>query len=93
MNPRSYSPDPCLFMSDVIVTCAEDIPEGDKEAIIGGVVAMGAQYSGAVTKLVTHLIALGLDDPKCDLVRAKNLRCKIVLPHWLVCFHTSPSLR
>ncbi|KAL1646932.1 regulator of Ty1 Transposition [Diplodia intermedia] len=82
VNPRAHSPDPCLFMSDVIVTCAADIPEGDAEAIIGGVLAMGGQYSGAVNKITTHLVALALDDDKCALVRAKNLKCKIVLPHW-----------
>ncbi|KAB2577418.1 BRCT domain-containing protein [Lasiodiplodia theobromae] len=82
VNPRSHSPDPRLFMSDVMVTCASDIPEGDAEAIIGGVLAMGGQYSSAITKVTTHLVALTLDDDKCALVRAKNLKCKIVLPHW-----------
>ncbi|EKG19230.1 BRCT domain-containing protein [Macrophomina phaseolina MS6] len=69
-------------MSDVIVTCANNIPEGDREAIIGGVLAMGGQHSGVVTKMTSHLVALDVEDPKCDLVRAKNLRCKIILPHW-----------
>ncbi|OJD37729.1 brct domain-containing protein [Diplodia corticola] len=82
VNPRAHSPDPCLFMSDVIVTCAADIPEGDTEAIMGGVLAMGGQYSSAITKMTTHLVALALDDDKCALVQAKNLKCKIVLPHW-----------
>ncbi|KAL1629878.1 regulator of Ty1 Transposition [Neofusicoccum ribis] len=82
VNPRSHSPDPCLFLSDVIVTCADDIPEGDQEAIIGGVLAMGGQYSNAVTKMTTHIVALTLENDKCELARAKNLKSKIVLPHW-----------
>lgn len=84
VNPRSHSPDPCLFLSDVIVTCADDIPEGDQEAIIGGVLAMGGQYSNAVTKMTTHIVALTLENDKCELARAKNLKSKIVLPHWSV---------
>jgi hypothetical protein len=80
-NPRSYSPDPALFMSDVLLHCA-DIPEGDKEAIIGGVIAMGGLYSDGLSKLVTHLVALSYDDPKVQAVLGKRLDCKIVIPHW-----------
>ena len=32
-NPRQYSPDPALFMSDVVVCCGQCMPSGDKEAI------------------------------------------------------------
>lgn len=84
VNPRSHSPDPSFFMSDFIVTCAKDIPEGDQEAIIGGVLAMGGHHGPTVTKLTTHIVALSLANDKCELARAKNLRCKIVLPHWFV---------
>ncbi|KAK8168950.1 hypothetical protein BKA80DRAFT_308591 [Phyllosticta citrichinensis] len=82
VNPRAYSPDPGLFMSDVIVSCAQDIPEGDKEAIMGGVLAMGGQYSSAVTKFTTHLVALSTETDMCQLAKAKNLKANIVLPHW-----------
>ncbi|TKA62325.1 hypothetical protein B0A49_09008 [Cryomyces minteri] len=80
-NPRQFSPDPCLFFQDVVVTCA-NIPDGDKEAIIGGVLAMGGQYSASLTKLVTHIVALSLDHDKCELAIRKQLRSLIVLPHW-----------
>jgi hypothetical protein len=43
-NPRQYSPDPRLFLSGVVVCCA-DLPSGDEDAIIGGVLAMGGLYS------------------------------------------------
>lgn len=83
-NPRQHSPDPRLFLSDVVVTCG-DIPEGDKDAIIGGVVAKGGLYSPRMTGMVTHLVDLTTDSDKARLVLAKKLRVKIVLPHWYVC--------
>jgi hypothetical protein len=80
-NPRQYSPDPALFLNDVTVHCT-GIPEGDEEAIYGAVLAMGGLVSENFTKLVTHLVALSLDDPMCETARRKGIRCKIILPHW-----------
>lgn len=80
-NPRQYSPDPRLFFSGVVVTCG-DIPDGDKDAIIGGVLAMGGIYSPRITQQVTHLVDLTLDSDKAKLVLAKRLPITIVLPHW-----------
>ena len=82
-NPRPYSPDPCYFFSNITISCA-DIPEGDKEAIIGGVYAAGGQYSAPLAKAVTHLVALTLENDKCETAVRKGLKCKIVLPHWSV---------
>ncbi|KAK2879381.1 hypothetical protein FQN49_000924 [Arthroderma sp. PD_2] len=79
-NPRQYNPDPRLFMNDVIVTC-EDIPEGDKEAIIGGVLAMGGLYTSRITSSTTHLVTLTMTD-KCAAAKKRGLPTKIVLPHW-----------
>lgn len=81
-NPRQYSPDPAFFFADVIVTCAEDIPEGHRDAIYGGVTAMGGQWTQSMTKLVTHVVALSMDSPRCRLVQDRKLKCKLVLPHW-----------
>ncbi|KAL9604469.1 MAG: hypothetical protein Q9219_000434 [cf. Caloplaca sp. 3 TL-2023] len=80
-NPRSYSPDPRLFFSGLVLCCA-DIPEGDKDAVMGGVLATGGLYSSSVTKMVTHIVALTMDHEKCQTVLRKDLKCKIVLPHW-----------
>ncbi|KAJ5297623.1 hypothetical protein PENANT_c005G10437 [Penicillium antarcticum] len=80
-NPRQYSPDPRLFMNDVVVTCG-DIPEGDKDAIIGGVVAKGGLYSPRISHMVTHLVDLTADSDKARMALAKKLNVKIVLPHW-----------
>ena len=80
-NPRTYSPDPALFMNDVVICCA-DVPSGDKEAIEGGVLAMGGQYAPALSKQVTHLIALDVSDQRCQLAISKRLNLVIVLPHW-----------
>ena len=80
-NPRSHSPDPRLFFSGLVVYIA-DLPESDRDAIIGGVVAMGGLYSSALSKLVTHIVALTQDAQACQVAIAKNLDCQMVLPHW-----------
>ncbi|GLA36930.1 hypothetical protein AnigIFM63309_003428 [Aspergillus niger] len=80
-NPRQYSPDPRLFLNDVVITCG-DIPGGDKEAIIGGVLAKGGIYSPKVSQQVTHLVDLTAESDKARLIAAKKLNIKIVLPHW-----------
>jgi hypothetical protein len=80
-NPRQYNPDPRLFLSDVVVCCA-DLPEGDADAIAGGVLAMGGLYTSKVTIQVTHIVALTMDSDKCAVVQSKKLNTKIVLPHW-----------
>ena len=80
-NPRQYSPDPRLFFSDVVISCGE-IPEGDKEAIAGGVIATGGQHIATLSKAVTHIVALSMDDPRCQLAASKRLHCLYVLPHW-----------
>ncbi|KAL4862717.1 hypothetical protein BDV12DRAFT_202794 [Aspergillus spectabilis] len=80
-NPRQYSPDPRLFLNDVVVTCG-DIPEGDKDAIIGGVLAKGGLYNSRVTQMCTHLVDLTIDSDKARFVKDRNLHIKIVLPHW-----------
>ena len=78
---RQYNPDPRLFFSGVTVYCI-DLPPGDMDAIHGGVVAMGGQYSESLTKLVTHIVALTDDTEKCRQAKTKGMRCKVVLPHW-----------
>ncbi|TDZ33980.1 BRCT-containing protein 1 [Colletotrichum spinosum] len=78
---RPYSPDPRMIFSKVIITCA-DLPEIDKETIIGATLAMGGMESADVTRQTTHICALTMDHPKCVTVREKGLKCKIVLPHW-----------
>ena len=80
-NPRQYSPDPRRFFSGLVVCCA-DLPSGDSDAIIGGVLAMGGLYSSAVSKMVTHIVALTMDSDKCRTAISKDVKCKYVLPHW-----------
>ena len=82
-NPRQYSPDPRLFFKDVVVTCG-DIPEGDKNAIIGGVIAKGGLYSPRITGVVTHLVDLTTESDKARMCHLRKLSTKIVLPHWSV---------
>jgi hypothetical protein len=78
---RPYTPDPNLIFSGITVTCA-DIPDSDKDAIIGAVLAMGGQDVSGLTKMVTHIVALNEENAICKQVRAKGLKVKIVLPHW-----------
>ncbi|KAE8354069.1 hypothetical protein BDV28DRAFT_93452 [Aspergillus coremiiformis] len=80
-NPRQYSPDPRLFLNDAVVTCG-DIPEGDKDAIIGGVLAKGGLYSSKITYMVTHLVDLTTESDKARIALSKKLNVRIVLPHW-----------
>lgn len=80
---RAYTPDPNMFFSDLQVSCG-DIPAGDKEAIIGAVLALGGMDSNSLTKTTTHICALTMDHPKCQEVVKKNLKIQIVLPHWYV---------
>lgn len=80
---RPYTPDPDLIFSSVYLSVA-DIPIGDKDAIIGAVLAMGGMESSSLVKVTTHICALTLDNPKCQQALEKNLKCKIVLPHWYV---------
>ncbi|KAL4811214.1 BRCT domain protein [Aspergillus unguis] len=80
-NVRQYSPDPRLFLNDVVVTCG-DIPEGDKDAIIGGVLAKGGLYNPKITPMCTHLVDLTIDSDKAMIVKNRRMNVKIVLPHW-----------
>ncbi|KAK5190731.1 regulator of Ty1 Transposition [Exophiala xenobiotica] len=82
LNPRQYSPDPRYFMSDV-VACVADLPEGDSDAIAGGILAMGGLFSTKLTNQVTHIIALTIESESCIRARERNLPVKIVLPHWV----------
>lgn len=82
LNPRQYNPDPRFFMSDV-VACVADLPQGDSDAIAGGVLAMGGLYSSKLTSQVTHIITLSIDSESCIYAQKKRLNVKVVLPHWV----------
>ena len=82
-NPRQHSPDPCYFLSDAVVVIAEDLPQSDRESLIGGIHAMGGQHSSLMTKLVTHVVTLTMDNAQCRIIQEKSLKCVPVLPHWL----------
>lgn len=81
-NPRQYSPDPRLFMSDV-VACTSCLPEGDSDAIAGGILAMGGLFSAKLTSQTTHIIALDIKSEPCVIAQKKKLNVKFVLPHWV----------
>ncbi|ETN46339.1 uncharacterized protein HMPREF1541_00523 [Cyphellophora europaea CBS 101466] len=80
-NPRQYSPDPRYFLSDVVACCA-DLPEGDADAIAGGVLAMGGLFTYKLTSQVTHIVALSIDSHMCETAVNRRLKIRIVLPHW-----------
>lgn len=58
---RPYNPDPRFFFAGVVASIA-DLPQGDKEAICGGIIAMGGQCSHAISKFNTHIVALNMDN-------------------------------
>ncbi|KAJ3558793.1 hypothetical protein NPX13_g9642 [Xylaria arbuscula] len=78
---RPFTPDPRMIFSDVMLSCA-DIPDTDKDTIIGATMAMGGMYSDSITKLTTHICALSMDHPKVQMAVEKKHKCSIVLPHW-----------
>lgn len=90
-QPRQHSPDPSMFFREAIVSCA-DLPEGDKDAIIAGTLALGGLYSAPLTKLVTHVVAMDMHNDKCRTVKGKALSCKIVLPHWYAMLAPIPAI-
>jgi len=68
-------------MNNVVICCG-DIPSGDKEAIEGGVLALGGQVAPSLSRWVTHLVALDVSESRCQLATSKRLQLAIVLPHW-----------
>ncbi|UKZ86837.1 uncharacterized protein TrAFT101_002661 [Trichoderma asperellum] len=78
---RPFSPDPRMIFSEVMVTCA-DLPQMDKESILGATMALGGQESKDVSRLTTHICALSMSHPKVVTALEKNWKGKIVLPHW-----------
>ena len=78
---RPFSPDPRMIFSEVIVTCA-DLPQMDKESILGAVMALGGQESKDAGRMTTHICALSMDHPKVVAAQERNWKGKIVLPHW-----------
>lgn len=85
LNPKAYNPDPRYFLKDTFVCVADDLPEGDKEIIYGGVRAFGGQYLDALTRFTTHLIALDMNNDKSVIAASTKdpINIKIVLPHWI----------
>ncbi|RMZ82777.1 hypothetical protein DV738_g1490, partial [Chaetothyriales sp. CBS 135597] len=80
-NTKKYSPDPRFFMADVVAYCA-DLPDGDADAITGGIAAMGGLHTSKLTSQVTHIVALTTEPNECRIAMREQLKMKIVLPHW-----------
>jgi hypothetical protein len=80
-NPKQHTPDDRMIMSDVVACCV-DLPEGDADAIAGGIIALGGLFTSKLTSQVTHIITLTVDSEQVETVSKKGLRVKIVLPHW-----------
>ncbi|KAK3069232.1 regulator of Ty1 Transposition [Teratosphaeriaceae sp. CCFEE 6253] len=89
---RQHSPDPSQYFQDVVLCCG-DLPDGDQEAIIAGVMALGGQYTSSLTKLSTHIVTLSDEHLKCKVAMDKKVNCKIVLPHWFdACFRLGKKI-
>ena len=81
VGARQHSPDPGQYFQAVVVSCA-NLPEGDADAIVAGVLALGGMHSGPMSKLVTHVVTNDMEHDKVRLAIEKNTKAKIVLPHW-----------
>lgn len=84
---RPYSPDPRNFLRDVIA-CFSGLSEGDMDVFKAGIRANGGDFSDLVTRYTTHVIAIDLKTPECQLVlqsRQNNpeVKIKLVKPEWL----------
>lgn len=80
---RPFSPDPKYVLSRIFVCVSDSLSIGDREALYGGVGALGGLFADAITPYTTHLITLTMDDSKAQLVSEKLPLVKIVLPHWI----------
>ncbi|CCH40867.1 BRCT-containing protein 1 [Wickerhamomyces ciferrii] len=80
---RPYSPDPKHVLKDIHV-CVGGLPVSDKEAIYGGVRALGGSFSETLNKFVTHLISIDTDEDACIAVYSlEECQIKVVLPDWI----------
>ncbi|KAF3905462.1 hypothetical protein ABW20_dc0105391 [Dactylellina cionopaga] len=78
---RTYNADPRMIFSGIEAVIA-DLPEGDSEAICGGILAMGGLYKTSLSRMTTHIVALTLDNDICKTAIEKGLVTKMVMPHW-----------
>jgi hypothetical protein len=90
--PNKFTPDSHLFMKDVFVCVADNLPRGDKEAIYGGVAAFGGHYLDDLTKYTTHLVATDMRNVKSIIAanvihtpdeNGHTIDIKIVTPRWI----------
>ncbi|KAI8388231.1 uncharacterized protein BYT42DRAFT_611301 [Radiomyces spectabilis] len=80
-RPEFYSTDPLKFFSGIVVTTS-GLPTADREAIYGGVMALGGQFREDLTQDVTHLACLAPQGKKYEeAIKRRNI-IKTVLPHW-----------
>lgn len=80
---RPFSPDPRHVLKGIHV-CVGGLPVSDKEAIYGGVRALGGTFSETLNKFVTHLISTDSDEDCCIAVNSiDGCEIKIVLPNWI----------
>ncbi|CDR39401.1 CYFA0S03e02894g1_1 [Cyberlindnera fabianii] len=83
LHTRPYSPDPKHVLKDVHI-CIGNLPESDKQAIYGGVRALGGAYSETLSAFITHVIST---DPNEDCVVAvqsvRGFNIKAVHPQWI----------
>lgn len=80
---RPFSPDPKHVLKDIHV-CVGGLSVSDKEAIYGGVRALGGSFSETLNRFVTHLISNDSDEDCCIAVNSiEDCKIKIVLPNWI----------
>ncbi|KAF3939451.1 hypothetical protein ABW19_dt0203440 [Dactylella cylindrospora] len=78
---RAYNADPRMIFSGIDAVIV-NLPEGDTEAICGGILSMGGIYKTSLSRLTTHIVALNLDNNVCKKALENGLPVKMVVPHW-----------
>lgn len=70
-----------MIFAEIVVTCA-DLPQMDKESILGATMALGGQESKDASRLTTHICALSMEAEKVKAAISRGFKGKVVLPHW-----------
>ncbi|KTW26957.1 hypothetical protein T552_02447 [Pneumocystis carinii B80] len=81
-NIKYFSADPRYFFTGVVIICIE-LSNGDLNAIHEGVLALGGQCTEVLSKNVTHIIALDINNQTCrQVLKRPELGIKILSPEW-----------
>ncbi|EMR09489.1 hypothetical protein PNEG_02077 [Pneumocystis murina B123] len=81
-NIKYFSADPRHFFTGVVITCV-GLSDGNRNAIHEGALALGGQCTEVLSKSVTHIITLDVNNETCrQVLKRPELGIKILSPAW-----------